>query len=293
MRLPCLPPVLKDIRAVEADIDILKVFQTFRAPVSLVARAVYTGAVYASANDQWLVLLRETEPLGPDSIVLEYPEFGPEWQQSKGWIADGMVVLGSWRVHLSTARTVNMHMPSLERWNFDDVLALADDVWPSGDVFSHIHDAAVRELLRQRASAVVTALVEPAADVREPLLGLLGLGPGATPSGDDFVVGLMAGLRFAFPEAARRLRTGIPHWGELVQITTISSAMALSRAVEGRVFSDLNAVLLSLRDDYGVDRSAVAKLASRGHTSGKDMLAGVVIGATMPSNGGYRYGIKA
>jgi hypothetical protein len=103
-----------------------------------------------------------------------------------------------------------------------------------------------------------------------------GLGFGLTPSGDDFISGLLAGWHFA--QASLRLRTrdrreqvyGSAEGGNLVSNAFIRASY------EGRVNAKVRRLMLALA---GTDRSELASAAkaalSSGHTSGSDLCSGL------------------
>lgn len=125
----------------------------------------------------------------------------------------------------------------------------------------------------------------------------VGLGPGATPSGDDFLTGLIGAYYFfAYDDEFRqRLFVSI---APLISRTTLPAFFMLRAALRGLCSEPLAALLYSLRDcgtarqdvltdpAAGMDpsitesvdtlRSAVTSLADIGATSGQDMLAGVL-----------------
>ena len=114
-------------------------------------------------------------------------------------------------------------------------------------------------------------------------LRVLGLGNGLTPSGDDFVGGMM----FAFahtprqawindlPKAKTRIRISA-----LVSTNVISAAL-LDDLMAGRSYSALHDVLIAL-DSNNVASiiNACEKLLSVGASSGADMLAGLLLALT-------------
>jgi hypothetical protein len=112
---------------------------------------------------------------------------------------------------------------------------------------------------------------------------LVGLGPGLTPSGDDFLVGFMAGLwSTSGKDVQRRAYTSgfgrkLSHFA---QCTTDVSRSYLCHAAEGRVSAALKSVLQSLvRGDeaekvYQVTRKAF----DFGSTSGTDGVLGLLLG---------------
>jgi len=112
--------------------------------------------------------------------------------------------------------------------------------------------------------------------IRENAALLAGLGPGLTPAGDDYLVGLMAGLR-VWPDSC-----GLPP-DEACQIileategrTTLLSSAFLHCAQEGLFGESWHELLAELTggEAIGIQRAARRVLCS-GATSGADALAG-------------------
>jgi hypothetical protein len=120
-----------------------------------------------------------------------------------------------------------------------------------------------------------------AAMVADPLLGL---GPGLTPSGDDFV----GGTFFARMLLATPLRLDAAAWVEAGE-TLIERARHRTHPVSVALLSDMvsgsgHAPLhelgcaLASREDPGRALEAVRRLVRIGHSSGWDMLAGFMAG---------------
>ena len=108
---------------------------------------------------------------------------------------------------------------------------------------------------------------------------ILGLGPGLTPSGDDFVAGLLAVLHL--PDGPGRALRDVGSYmvaGAARRTNAISVAM-LHAAAQGRV---RECVIELLRELVAGDREGVAGALPRvlaiGSSSGRDMAAGVVAG---------------
>jgi Protein of unknown function (DUF2877) len=108
----------------------------------------------------------------------------------------------------------------------------------------------------------------------EPEDSLIGLGPGLTPAGDDFVGGAMIALR-AFGNDARRvaLADRIAAWAlPLAQARTSRISRAhLECAAAGEGHEALHAFL----DGFGAED--LARLARIGHSSGLDAAAGALL----------------
>ncbi len=112
------------------------------------------------------------------------------------------------------------------------------------------------------------------AEIRASAAGLAGLGPGLTPAGDDFLVGVVLGLWAAWPPAevlplARLIvRTAAPR-------TTRLSAAWLAAAARGETDAVWHDLLASLSTGWEREINAAGqRILARGHTSGADALAG-------------------
>jgi hypothetical protein len=115
----------------------------------------------------------------------------------------------------------------------------------------------------------------------EPARSLLGLGPGLTPSGDDFVGALLFG---------RRLLDDAPAW-EATAARLVKEARVRTHAISAALFADLAAGQayaplhrLATALARGCDAHAAASdLVAIGHSSGWEMLAGLLIGLAGPA----------
>lgn len=139
----------------------------------------------------------------------------------------------------------------------------------------------IQQALARQAAPLLAALPEPQAAQR-----LIGFGPGATPSGDDLLAGLLLTLHYArYPAATLR---GI---ARNAQTTELGRAL-LRWAADGRARED---VLLLLRDLFNCSGSAaLARLESvlhYGATSGADLVAGVAIGLRVVACSEYQLNV--
>jgi hypothetical protein len=115
--------------------------------------------------------------------------------------------------------------------------------------------------------------------VRRASSALLGLGGGLTPSGDDLVGGALFG-RLLVADDARWRALGKRLAAEATRASHVISAALLADLAAGASFAPLHelAAALAAGDDAAALAAARA-LAALGHSSGWDMLAGVLIGA--------------
>ena len=110
----------------------------------------------------------------------------------------------------------------------------------------------------------------------EALAGLSGLGPGLTPAGDDFLLGVLAVCR-RWPEkpAARKLGEALTHTlAPLLPQTTWLGAALLGCGLEGD-FSPAVGDILTAEEGPALVRAVAAGVAF-GHTSGSDTLGGIL-----------------
>ena len=113
---------------------------------------------------------------------------------------------------------------------------------------------------------------------RGAVIGLLGLGPGLTPSGDDLLAGMLIGLHAAGEAAvAAGLATFVRDAPD--DATSPFSRAHLAAAADGLPSAAMHAAVAALLEgDIAALPAAVDRLDGIGHTSGWDMLAGAVIG---------------
>lgn len=114
------------------------------------------------------------------------------------------------------------------------------------------------------------------ASMSEPLVNLLGLGPGLTPSGDDFLGGAMVALARLGMTAERGLI-----WSTLSPLVATHmndvSRAHLAAAAEGYGSAALHELLEAVLDgEEDALPPRVAALGAVGHTSGWDAMAGAI-----------------
>jgi hypothetical protein len=118
---------------------------------------------------------------------------------------------------------------------------------------------------------------------------LIGLGPGLTPSGDDLLIGYLAGLWSTVRDRSKRVQF-IPDLGKriirLSRMTNDISRTYLYHAVRGQVSSRLANLAEAISDEENSERLLdIAEAAmSVGHTSGMDAVTGLLVGLTAWEN---------
>ncbi|WP_406314526.1 DUF2877 domain-containing protein [Streptomyces sp. NBC_00118] len=148
-------------------------------------------------------------------------------------------------------------------------------------------EAAVTRALADGRDALVRAITSADdAGMRRGVLALLGLGPGLTPAGDDFLTALallssLHGSRLGpFGRALQDVLLEHPGRTTRLSVTTLDEALA------GRARASLLDVLRALARPSGWSetraaesiRTPVRHVLAIGHTSGTDILSGLVTG---------------
>jgi hypothetical protein len=141
----------------------------------------------------------------------------------------------------------------------------------------------------RRLAAAARALAEAARE-RDPVAAdvaaadLVGLGPGLTPAGDDFLCGFAAALRCASRagDADRRFALA---WGRALSArlsaTTVVGATYLESAIAGAFAGEIHALVRALATGDSSDAGAPAALKALcglGHSSGMDTATGLLHG---------------
>ena len=117
----------------------------------------------------------------------------------------------------------------------------------------------------------------------------VGLGPGFTPSGDDYLTGLIGAYWYMAPRdrMGEALRAGI---SPMIHRTSLSSSFMLKAALLGRLPEPLAGLLRALGEGAEADQAgAVARLTGAGATSGEDMLAGLITYLDIRAGVGWAY----
>jgi hypothetical protein len=160
-----------------------------------------------------------------------------------------------------------------------------------------LHDPPFARIARQRiahfASWVSDSLEAdgaPAGDGAEGIGGLVGLGPGLTPSGDDFLCGAFA-LLDALGETAIHGALGRAIAALAPERTAPLSACFLRAAAERHIGSQLHRATASLVS--GDIDASIAAIRDVGHSSGWDMLTGIAVTLDAVASWRAQSGIRA
>jgi len=136
------------------------------------------------------------------------------------------------------------------------------------------------EHARPAMDAVDAWLLSGGASIPPRARALVGLGPGLTPAGDDYLAGLMIGLRAT---GNRSAAAALWSWlqPQTAALTSAISGAHLAAAARGEAHEALHACVAALFESEAARarvrwRYLLSRLDAVGHCSGRDGLAGVV-----------------
>lgn len=148
--------------------------------------------------------------------------------------------------------------------------------------------SAVSEILLEQGAHTIPSLLQATrrlqvGDVMISVKALIGLGHGLTPSGDDFLVGYMAGLWCTTGSYPSRMRFLTALGSELSKVSRNTNEISyayLRSASKGHVSEPIAklAQQLSQANDMNGVRAAAQTALQVGHTSGRDGVSGMLLG---------------
>ena len=149
-----------------------------------------------------------------------------------------------------------------------------------GTVGKRSVESTYRKVARRAIGGLLAALrVGDRQGIAAGATALAGLGPGLTPAGDDFLLGLMAGLR-TWPQFLAGKGLSVEEacqaiYGAAVERTNLLSMALLQSAREGMFGEAWHILLAALRQGKAAEvRGAADRVLGFGGTSGADALSG-------------------
>jgi hypothetical protein len=155
-------------------------------------------------------------------------------------------------------------------------------------------DAPMQKTVIKSMGILIHELVEAArnldASIEIIVAGLIGLGPGLTPSGDDFLVGFLTGLRSVRGKSRERLQFLSELGKEVIHLSSYTNDISrtyLFYAAKGQVSSRLAGLVEAIAG--GADTAhfwqTVEEAMQVGHSSGMDTITGLLVGLSTWGNG--------
>lgn len=243
--------------------------------------AVFARSVYLRADDDFICVGQPDLGNGPLTLIASLGGLPDRLQPGQMTeVCERHIVIGS-AVRFSLAKSETWRAPqwpacpppaTLIQTYADLARRAASDAPDEGlaRCAFNVGESPLGRIARPRISSFERALAGNFPD--DAVRGLLGLGPGLTPSGDDFLVGGLAlldcvGERDAHAALARAIIAALPG------ATSPLSANFLRAAAAGHVGETLHRAVSSVMTN-DVD-AAIDAVDGVGHSSGWDMLAGV------------------
>jgi hypothetical protein len=260
--------------------------------------SVYRHAVNLSTSGGLVTFVSERGDNAPRTLVLQVPDLGALGLRPgmSVWASPGGVTVEN-GLQLSVAGAVRHQprMPSLApllgrgasatgraMQTLSETLAgsgVRGGVLPALHLVGSINRA-VAQALADRITLLSEALARNESRAAlEAACGLIGLGVGLTPAGDDYLTGLAAVC--ASPGSVAHTRLGV--LARAVELrgaaTTEVSITTLREALQGRVGESVAALGTALNhDDAGALAAAAETVIGIGSTSGTDILSGMQAG---------------
>lgn len=260
----------------------------FREGCTGTVEMVNSRGIYLALGGRHILLCHSRYGTVPNGVALD------EWERLHPLLAAGQPVRiekgivsfpsGAWELRLRSVpkNTQNLFPDEKElRAGIDILLAGAKQTGLSSLVYPLFADQRPNmnlycKMALPYVETLLRALKEENTDaIHCSVCGLLGLGPGLTPSGDDLLSGLLYGLRHS------------PLRGSL-------ACTALTKAIRELAGERTNAVsadyLIAISEDAPFDRmtaawedpaSGAAKLMQIGSNSGSEMLLGLLCAASL------------
>ncbi|MFD7155865.1 DUF2877 domain-containing protein [Kribbella sp. NPDC059898] len=243
--------------------------------------SVFERVVNLVTPDGWLITLAaRTMDDAPNTVRVDEASWTEVRAGELFTAADGRLEIAGLTVDLRHANRWQPQLPPLVAGSCEPAVVTIDEVLGAvgvaGGMVAVGATAFEREqarLLQAHSAGLVAALrLGDAAAVAVHVRGLVGLGPGLTPSGDDFLTGLLL-------SAASVRRLLAPAVAAQVHRTTAVSAVTLTEAARGRVRQSLVDLLRAVANGNQPDvRTAARRVLVIGRTSGTDILSGVRAG---------------
>ncbi len=267
-------------RAIESD---LAAILTECPSAELTAGPVYRKAAYFtwSGRGPVVLLTRDLSPQ-PWAVVTDDIEF------SEGASSDALFILKGrlfWRNHElfinpNETNIFDSSIPDLSQVWHPVYLEQARTLGWSALIESLVSQAGpLGQLLSDRIILLQQGLCSfDLSLVKAAVSSLVGLGYGVTPTGDDFLTGFLSIMAAKKHPYFNVLSDAIM---ELIlesnEITTVPGGVSLWHACHGRFAKVITDTVLAI-NGFGDIEAAIRSLVSVGHTSGRDILAGIVHG---------------
>jgi len=272
-------PAMTSERTASADSLDGELAALLRRPCTARVHSVFHRVVNLVLDDQRLVALCSDDlDDAPWSVRVAVPDWDA-WRIDPGdparLDAHG-IELAAGRIDLTPARIWTVVPPQPWHPGIDHAIALQRHLAAAprpADPFARAVTGRIAVLTGRLARAEQAQDAEP---VRAAVEGLLGLGAGLTPAGDDVLTGILLIAAQPGSRIALTPRAVLAALADDPARTTAVSVATLTEAVWGRARQRVLDLLHDLA--AGVPEPRVAPVLAIGHTSGSDLVAGLACG---------------
>lgn len=227
----------------------------------------FTQAInYSHADGTLLTFIRYGKGVAPAGVVLSTRNFAKIYD-AKRWTKRGKTLLGH-DASVLLRRRLNL-VPQAGSLPVPDLRDHPEKTGLCGPLCQLDADAIAFRLL-------LSGLTQWKSGTSPSWAGLIGMGPGLTPGGDDMLTGALAVLHASHFSPQLLACPFLPSADQLMMLTTSVSCSYLNSARYGEFSTPVLHLLRCLqagRDPH----SAIRRLVLMGHTSGADIVAGMVI----------------
>jgi len=257
--------------------------------------ALFERSFYIEVNGNWFCFGASSLPLGPLNLQTNVPA-NINWQASGLQLKDQVKISAS---HIHVANRLAFSYRGAELWQPDPIPDLdkkttiaaglasltqqAFNIAPNEGLAAFLFpDGSLKTVLPSAAPAIteMTKFIRSrhpnAKSILEPVASLIGLGPGLTPSGDDFLGGMMITLSLLGEN--EKLRVLASTIVTAASVTNDISRAHLKAAAQGIGAEPLHATISDIvtNRDQAL-KASLERLDAIGHCSGWDALTGVAI----------------
>lgn len=241
-----------------------------------------------SDEGEWIALVDQQHGNGPFHVVIPAAILRQREQNEIVHIADNFLHFSEASLDLRSAELWEPHLAPVTlrshtlSWLHEKIQVIDSPLFtstPSG-----------RQTLPTLARPLIERLYQglqqgEQAQIIQAAQQLAGLGPGLTPAGDDFLLGLMAAFTLHPPRLAQNLISAVicaAIGNAAAQRTTHLSAHWLQAAGRGEFGAAWHQLANALeKADQATIKQAIARILAAGATSGADALRGFGMGLTL------------
>jgi len=264
-------------------------FENIQTPCTGRVAALFKRSIYVAMGNNWICLGTNSLPLGPLNIQTNLP-------QTMDWQASGVKVNDKVRISInkmliSDLLTFSSHNlkvwvperrpplhPSTLTAGLETLVTVAQEFFPINGLVHFVIKSNEKPTALNIAEPAITDLLDifTLKNLNRPVDRLIGLGPGLTPSGDDFLIGMLITLDLLGEK--KLLNLLVQEINKVASKTNEISQIHLKAAARGIGAAALHATINNITtNNKGELHDSLKKLDAIGHCSGWDALTGAIV----------------